>query len=47
VTGIDLLNRVSQSETDWFRELRSWGIGAIHDAKPIRKSLMQLGLGMR
>ncbi len=47
VSAIDLLNRTSQSDMDWFRELRSWGIGAIHDAKPIRKTLMQMGLGMK
>lgn len=47
VAGIDLLNRTSQSRTDWFRELRSWGIGAIHDAAPVRKTLMQMGLGLR
>lgn len=47
ISGIDLLNRVSQSEADWLRELRSWGIGLLHDAKPVRKTLMQLGLGMK
>jgi 2-octaprenyl-6-methoxyphenol hydroxylase len=47
VAGIDLLNRTSQSQMDWFRELRSWGIGAIHDAAPLRKTLMQMGLGLR
>jgi len=47
VKGIDLLNRTSRSEADWFRAARSWGIGAIHDAKPIRTGLMQMGLGMR
>ncbi|MEM9584209.1 MAG: UbiH/UbiF family hydroxylase [Pseudomonadota bacterium] len=47
VTGIDLLNRTSQSDADWFRQLRSWGIGAIHDAKPVRTTLMNMGLGLR
>jgi 2-octaprenyl-6-methoxyphenol hydroxylase len=47
VKGIDLLNRTSRAEADWLRAARSWGIGAIHDAKPIRTGLMQLGLGLR
>ena len=47
VAGIDLLNRTSMSQTTWIRDLRSAGIGAIHDAAPIRKSLMKLGLGTR
>lgn len=47
VKGIDLLNRTSRAEADWLRAARSWGIGAIHDTKPIRTSLMQMGLGMR
>lgn len=47
VAGIDLLNRTSMSQTAWIRDLRSAGIGAIHDAAPIRKSLMKLGLGAR
>lgn len=47
VAGIDLLNRTSQSQTDWLRQIRSWGIGAIHDAKPVRTTLMNLGLGLR
>lgn len=47
VAGIDLLNRTSMSQTAWIRDLRSAGIGAIHDAAPIRKTLMKLGLGTR
>jgi 2-octaprenyl-6-methoxyphenol hydroxylase len=47
VAGIDLLNRTSMSQAAWIKDLRSAGIGAIHDAAPIRKSLMKLGLGAR
>ncbi|MEP3345351.1 MAG: UbiH/UbiF family hydroxylase [Litoreibacter sp.] len=47
VAGIDLLNRTSMSQAAWIKDLRSAGIGAIHDAAPIRKSLMKLGLGTR
>lgn len=45
VAGIDLLNRTSMSQAAWIKDLRSAGIGALHDAAPIRKSLMKLGLG--
>ncbi|PTX56362.1 2-octaprenyl-6-methoxyphenol hydroxylase [Litoreibacter ponti] len=47
VAGIGILNRTSMSESQWLRDLRSVGIGAIHDATPIRKTLMKLGLGAR
>lgn len=47
VAGIDLLNRTSQSDAEWFRHMRSWGIGVIHDAKPVRTTLMNLGLGLK
>ncbi|GFE65966.1 UbiH/UbiF family hydroxylase [Litoreibacter roseus] len=47
VTGIDLLNRTSMTDAQWFRDLRRAGIGLIHDAAPVRKTLMQLGLGAR
>ena len=47
VAGIDLLNRASQADADWLRDIRRWGIGAIHDAKPIRTTLMNMGLGLR
>lgn len=45
IAGIDALNRTSQSDLDVLRRLRGWGIGAIHDAEPVRRSLMKLGLG--
>ncbi len=47
VTGIDLLNRTSRSDAQWLKDLRARGIGLIHDATPIRKGLMYLGLGLR
>ncbi len=47
VQGIDMLNRVSMSDAQWLKDLRSRGIGMIHDARPVRKALMQLGLGSR
>lgn len=45
VAGINLLNRTSMSQAQWLRDLRNMGVGAIHDAKPIRTTLMKLGLG--
>ena len=47
VAGIHLLNRTSQSDIDWLRDMRSWGIGLLHDATPIRKTVMQMGLGLK
>ncbi len=47
ITGIDLLNRTSMSQRQWVKDLRARGVGLIHDTKPIRKTLMQLGLGSR
>lgn len=47
VKGIDLLNRTSMSQSQWLKDLRAFGVGAIHDAAPVRKTLMQLGLGAR
>lgn len=47
VSGIDMLNRVSMADASWLRDLRARGIGLIHDTRPIRKTLMQLGLGSR
>lgn len=45
VAGINLLNRTSMAESQWIKDLRNVGVGLIHDAAPIRKTLMQLGLG--
>ena len=47
VKGIDLLNRTSMSQTQWLKDLRAFGVGALHDAAPIRKTVMKLGLGAR
>ena len=45
VTGITSLNKISQSKNPFLSSLRSLGIEALHDAKPVRKGLMRLGLG--
>jgi 2-octaprenyl-6-methoxyphenol hydroxylase len=47
VTGIDLLNRVSQVKSPALRDARAFGLNALHEVKPVRRTLMQLGLGTR
>ncbi|TCS62411.1 2-octaprenyl-6-methoxyphenol hydroxylase [Primorskyibacter sedentarius] len=45
VAGITLLNRSSMLSNPLLRDARAAGLNAIYDLKPIRQSLMQLGLG--
>lgn len=47
VTGIDLLNRASMAEAQPLRDARAQGLKALYGLAPVRKSLMQLGLGVR
>jgi len=47
VTGIDLLNRASQVKSPVLRDARALGLNALHEVKPVRRTLMQLGLGTR
>ncbi|SLN39389.1 2-octaprenylphenol hydroxylase [Roseivivax jejudonensis] len=47
VGGIAALNRISQIATPGLRDLRAVGLGALHDLPPVRRALMQLGLGAR
>ncbi|SHK87286.1 2-octaprenyl-6-methoxyphenol hydroxylase [Roseovarius marisflavi] len=47
VTGIDLLNRASMMRARPLRDARAMGLNAIYSLAPVRKSLMQLGLGAR
>ncbi|MEL6452532.1 MAG: UbiH/UbiF family hydroxylase [Pseudomonadota bacterium] len=47
VTGIDLLNRTSQASSPLARDARAFGLNALHQVAPVRKTLMQLGLGIR
>ncbi len=47
VAGIDLLNRTSQAKGPLARDARAFGLRALHEIKPVRKTLMQLGLGTR
>lgn len=47
VTGIDLLNRASQLHAQPLRDARAMGLNAIYSLPPVRRTLMQLGLGAR
>ncbi|KAA0912086.1 UbiH/UbiF family hydroxylase [Aquicoccus porphyridii] len=47
VAGVDLLNRASMIESQPLRDLRAVGLGAIYSLAPVRKVMMQLGLGAR
>lgn len=47
VAGIDVLNRTSMAEPRPLRDLRGAGIAALHGIAPLRRGLMQLGLGAR
>jgi len=45
--GIDMLNRTSMTDTPILQDFRRFGVQALHDIKPIRTGLMQMGLGAR
>lgn len=47
VTGIDVLNRASMMEARPLRDLRAAGLNAIYSLAPVRKTMMQLGLGAK
>ncbi len=47
VRGIDLLNRLSQAGGRPIRNARAMGLEAIHALPPVRRMLMQMGLGLR
>ncbi|WP_323767920.1 UbiH/UbiF family hydroxylase [Marinovum sp.] len=45
IGGITALNRVSMLQAPALRDLRAAGLAALHGAAPLRRALMQLGLG--
>ena len=45
--GVDLLNRASMLENQALRDLRATTLNALYSLRPVRKGLMQLGIGMR
>ena len=47
VQGIDLLNRASQASTPALRDARALGLNALYALGPVRRTLMQMGLGVR
>lgn len=47
VKGIDLLNRASMVEGRGLRDARAMGLNALYSLAPVRKTLMQMGLGVR
>lgn len=47
VKGIDMLNRASMVEARALRDARAMGLNALYSLAPVRKTLMQMGLGAR
>lgn len=47
VAGIDMLNRASQLASQPLRDARALGLRALYDAGPVRRAVMQLGLGLK
>jgi len=47
VQGIDLLNRASMVHARPLRDARAGGLGALYALRPVRRTLMQMGLGLR
>ncbi|MFB2531089.1 UbiH/UbiF family hydroxylase [Paracoccus sp. p3-h83] len=47
VTGIDALNRASMVSARPLRDLRAAALGALYAIKPVRRTMMRAGLGMR
>jgi 2-octaprenyl-6-methoxyphenol hydroxylase len=47
VKGIDLLNRTSMLESRPLRDARAMGLSALYSMAPVRRTLMQMGLGVK
>ncbi|SEQ29541.1 UbiH/UbiF family hydroxylase [Thalassovita taeanensis] len=47
VAGIDLLNRASMLSAQPLRDMRAMGLNAIYALAPVRRTMMQMGLGAR
>jgi 2-octaprenyl-6-methoxyphenol hydroxylase len=47
LAGIDLLNRASMQGAPMLRDARAAALTALYAAKPVRKTLMKTGLGLR
>ncbi len=47
IKGIDLLNRASMLEARALRDARALGLNALYSLAPVRRTLMQMGLGVK
>lgn len=47
LAGIDMLNRASQVSAQPLRDLRAAGLEVLYGAAPVRRMMMQMGLGAR
>ena len=47
VRGIDMLNRASQVSSPALRDARAMGLNALYSMAPVRRTLMQMGLGVK
>lgn len=47
IAGVDLLNRASMVNGQALRDARATALNALYSSAPVRKTLMQLGMGMR
>lgn len=47
VQGIDLLNRASMAAAQPLKDARAMGLNALYSMGPVRKTLMQMGLGVK
>jgi 2-octaprenyl-6-methoxyphenol hydroxylase len=47
VMGVDMLNRASMAGAPVLRDLRAAALSALYATRPVRKTLMRAGLGMR
>lgn len=47
IKGIDLLNRTSMLAPRPLRDLRAFGLNALYSLAPVRRNLMQMGLGVK
>jgi 2-octaprenyl-6-methoxyphenol hydroxylase len=47
LAGVDLLNRASMAGARPLRDARAAALNALYGVAPVRRGLMQLGMGMR
>ena len=47
VAGISMLNQASMADHQILRDLRAGGLNALHGIAPVRRAVMNLGLGAK